>query len=233
MSQKLIISVLRSILWNRKWAISHLERIRDGIFPPWVAKPRRREKKFPHEWLSRNSERVFLHERRSREWRNSVSLWLLSHEWGNFPIPNSLQMRNNILMLKRKLEPREKDFYLLVHIYYDPQSTRFITINLCLLSSKLFNLTLEKSTKLRVLSRGVHIQDVHVLAYQSDIFFSFHHPPKRYFVTNDILYSCIDLPALGTNLGKALFLGWLCLLLNWKSTTFTKIDLENVIRVFI
>ena len=103
------------------WPIPHLERIRDGFFPPWVAKPRRREKKFPHEWLSRNSERVFLHERRSREWRNSVSLWLLSHEWGNFPIPNSLQMRNNILMLKRKLEPSEKDFYLLVHIYYDPQ----------------------------------------------------------------------------------------------------------------
>ena len=133
-----------------QWPISHLERIRDGIFPPWVAKPRRREKKFPHEWLSRNSERVFLHERRSREWRNSVSLWLLSHEWGNFPIPKFLQMRNNILMLKRKLERSKKDFCLLVHIYYDPQSTSFITINSCLLSSKLFILTLEKGTKLRV-----------------------------------------------------------------------------------
>ena len=32
-----------------KWPISHLERIRDGIFPPWVAKPRRRKKKFPRE----------------------------------------------------------------------------------------------------------------------------------------------------------------------------------------
>ena len=91
----------------KKWAISHLERIRDGIFPPWVAKPRRREKKFPHEWLSRNSERVFPHERRSREWGNSFSLWLLSHECGNFPIPNSLQMRYNIPMLKGKLHPKE------------------------------------------------------------------------------------------------------------------------------
>ena len=101
------------ITWE--WAISHLERIRDGIFLPWVAKPRRQEKKFPHEWLSRNSERVFLHERRSREWRNSVSLWLLSHEWGNFPIPNSLQMRNNIPMLKGKLEP-SLSIKLRVHI---------------------------------------------------------------------------------------------------------------------
>ena len=44
---------------------------------------------------------------RSREWGNSFSLWLLSHECGNFPIPSSLQMRYNIPMLKGKLHPKE------------------------------------------------------------------------------------------------------------------------------
>ena len=74
----------------RNWAICYLERIWDG-------------EKIPHKWLSKNSERVFPHERRSCDWGNSVSLWLLSHECGSFSNPNSLQMRKKIIMLKGKL----------------------------------------------------------------------------------------------------------------------------------
>ena len=51
---------------------------------PWVTKG---TFPFPHEWLSRNSEKWFPHERRSREWGNSFLLWLLSHEWGNGNVP--------------------------------------------------------------------------------------------------------------------------------------------------
>ena len=65
--------------------------------------------KFPHSWLSSHSETEFLHSRLRRSWRNTLSLFLLSHSWGNFffppswlrhsgrenPIPNSLQMRNS------------------------------------------------------------------------------------------------------------------------------------------
>ena len=39
---------------------------------------------FPHEWLSRRSEKKFPHERRSCEWGNFFLLQLLSHEWGKF-----------------------------------------------------------------------------------------------------------------------------------------------------
>ena len=53
--------------------------------------------KFPHLWLSSHSEKEFLHSRLRRSWRNTLSLFLLSHSWGNFfPIPNSFQIRNNI-----------------------------------------------------------------------------------------------------------------------------------------
>ena len=95
--------------------------------------------KFPHSWLSSHSETEFLHSRLRRSWRNTPSLFLLSHSWGNGdvpfvthgeiffppswlrhsgrenPIPNSLQMRNNIPMLKEKLEP-SLSIKLRVHI---------------------------------------------------------------------------------------------------------------------
>ena len=40
--------------------------------------------KFPHSWLSSHSETEFLHSRLRRSWRNTLSLFLLSHSWGNF-----------------------------------------------------------------------------------------------------------------------------------------------------
>ena len=64
--------------------------------------------KFPHSWLSSHNEKEFLHSRLRRSWRNTLSLFLLSHSWGNFfslfaasplirknPIPNSFQIRNS------------------------------------------------------------------------------------------------------------------------------------------
>ena len=40
--------------------------------------------KFNHSWLSSHSETEFLHLRLRRSWRNTLSLFLLSHSWGNF-----------------------------------------------------------------------------------------------------------------------------------------------------
>jgi hypothetical protein len=47
---------------------------------------------FPHEWLSRRSEKKIHQERRSREWWIFFLLQLLSHEWGKIVMRMGIKM---------------------------------------------------------------------------------------------------------------------------------------------
>ena len=89
--------------------------------------------KFPHSWLSSHSETEFLHSRLRRSWRNTLSLFLLSHSWGNFPSLILSRWEITFSCWKENLNQAQKRISIYYFIaYYPTLSSNFIIINLCL-----------------------------------------------------------------------------------------------------